>query len=231
MGAHQGGGTGGGERAVQVAPDDRALPGAIAIEPHSPGVQDFLHPNGNRAVRDDGNLTANRHGIDGTGFRRESEGTGGQSGEGFHRHRRVWRGRFIEGDVAGDADAAVAGVYPAALGDELRDRRDIARIGEDWLRRVGCRRVIVAFDNEEKGDPKLESFKADWTKRHDATKWMRYLATDLARKLHIQGKVFVLPNDWRNKNGKAVWDGAAAGLTNGLIKPTQKSESSKLEEF
>ena len=108
---------------------------------------------------------------------------------------------------------------------------EVRQVLEDWLRIVQCRCVIVAFDNEEKGDPALEFFKADWTKRHDATKWMRYLATDLARKLHIQGKVFVLPNDWRNKNGKADWDGAAAGLTNGLIKPTQKSESSKLEEF
>ncbi len=89
---------------------------------------------------------------------------------------------------------------------------ELREVLDEWLRKVKCRRVIVAFDNEEKGDPKLESFKPDVRKRFDAQIWARFLATDISHKLHIKGEVCVLPNKWRNAKGKADWDGAAAQL-------------------
>ncbi|MGN6555251.1 MAG: toprim domain-containing protein [Verrucomicrobiota bacterium] len=89
---------------------------------------------------------------------------------------------------------------------------DIREELDTWLREVNCRRVIVAYDNEEKGDPKLESYKPDMRKRFDAQIWARTLATDLALKLHIRGEVCVLPMEWRNEKGKADWDGALVKL-------------------
>jgi hypothetical protein len=89
---------------------------------------------------------------------------------------------------------------------EIREQLDT------WLREVKCRHVIVAYDEEEKGDPKLESFKADARKRFDSQIWARVLATDIALKLHIRGEVCVLPREWRNEKGKADWDGALARL-------------------
>ena len=47
---------------------------------------------------------------------------------------------------------------------------------------------------------------------HYQATWARYLATDLVQKLHLKGEVCVLPNDWRNRKGKADWDGALAQL-------------------
>jgi hypothetical protein len=89
---------------------------------------------------------------------------------------------------------------------ELREMLD------DWLEEVGCKRVIVAFDNEEHGDPKLDSFKADREKRFEAQKWARVLATDIYRRAHVKGMVLTLPNEWRNQKGKADWDGALAEI-------------------
>jgi hypothetical protein len=86
---------------------------------------------------------------------------------------------------------------------------------DDWLRRVKCLEVIVVFDNEEKANPALQSFKADHRKRFDAEICARYLATDLAQKLHIRGRVGNLPASWRNLKGKADWDGAAAEIVRG----------------
>ncbi len=84
-----------------------------------------------------------------------------------------------------------------------------------WLRDVKCRQVIVAYDNEEKGDKALESYKPDMRKRFDAQIWARTLATDLSMKLHIRGEVCVLPKEWRNEKGKADWDGALVKLIQG----------------
>jgi hypothetical protein len=72
-----------------------------------------------------------------------------------------------------------------------------------WLQSVQCRVVIVAFDDQDKSDKPLRE-------RHEAIIWAQYLAADLQRKLHITGKVCVLPKEWRDANGKADWDGALA---------------------
>lgn len=100
---------------------------------------------------------------------------------------------------------------------ELREELDA------WLIAVGARKVRVAFDNEEKGDPKLPGYKADPTKRHDAQIYARALAEDLYRKLHIAGLVCHLPDAWRDEKGKADWDGALARFRSGTM-PQQEQE-------
>ena len=76
---------------------------------------------------------------------------------------------------------------------------------DDWLRAVECRKVIVAFDDEDKSGKPLRQ-------RLDAVKYARYLACDLAKKLHVTGLFLQLPKEWRNAKGKADWDGAAVQL-------------------
>lgn len=79
---------------------------------------------------------------------------------------------------------------------------------DQWLRDVRCRVVKVAYDNEEKGNPELASFKEDRRKRFDAQICARVLATDIASKLQIRSETIQLPDAWRNEKGKADWDGA-----------------------
>ena len=74
---------------------------------------------------------------------------------------------------------------------------------ERWLVEVGARRVIVAFDDEDKSDKPLRQ-------RFDAQRDARVLAIELSQILHVDARVCVLPRDWRNARGKADWDGALA---------------------
>ena len=80
-----------------------------------------------------------------------------------------------------------------------------------WLEFVGAKRVIVAFDNENKGDPRLASFKGDPGKRYDTQIWANFLGQLLASKGY-ETKVAWLPDDWRDEKGKADWDGALGRL-------------------
>lgn len=83
---------------------------------------------------------------------------------------------------------------------------------EEWLRTVNCRRVIVAYDFEEKGNPQFgDAYQPEERRRFDSQTWARYLATSLSKKLHIRGEVALLPWAWQ-ENGKADWDGALAQL-------------------
>jgi hypothetical protein len=83
---------------------------------------------------------------------------------------------------------------------------------DEWLRSGGCRQVIVAFDREEKGDPKLPGYEPDPGRRYDSLIYAFYLASDLARTLHIRARVCLLPKTWMNAAGKADWDGALASM-------------------
>jgi hypothetical protein len=74
---------------------------------------------------------------------------------------------------------------------------------EEWLRAVECKTVTVAFDDEDKSHKPLRQ-------RFDSVIYAQYLAIDLAQKLNIVGKYLKLPEEWRDENGKADWDGAAA---------------------
>jgi len=90
-----------------------------------------------------------------------------------------------------------------AKNESLRQKLD------RWLQAVKCYRVITAFDNEEKGDPRLASYKPDREKRFEAQKWAQYLGLDLHRKLHVRGDTCVIPNEWRNararRTGMVCW--------------------------
>jgi len=77
---------------------------------------------------------------------------------------------------------------------------------EFWLGAVGCRKVIVGFDDEDKSDKPFRQ-------RFDAKIYARYLGITLAKNLRIVGLVANLPKAWR-VNGKADWDGALATILN-----------------
>lgn len=132
----------------------------------------------------------------------------------------ITEGEFKAGAIwqvlgAGRSDGKQPVGVAAIPGISMAKNYEIREVLEDWLHRVKCREVIVVFDNEEKSDPKLEAYKADYRKRFDSQIWARYLATDLAQKLHIRGRVGNLPSAWRNTKGKADWDGAAVEIVRG----------------
>lgn len=111
------------------------------------------------------------------------------------------------GRLDGKEPIGVAALPGISFGKNYETREEL----DGWLRRVKCRCVKVIYDNEEKGNPKFaEAFKSDRRKRFDSQIWARYLATDIAQKLHIRGEVGMLPNEWQNNKGKADWDGAMA---------------------
>ena len=87
-----------------------------------------------------------------------------------------------------------------------------------FLRMTGAEHVVVVFDNEQKGDPKLAGFKPDWRKRHDAEIWARYLAEDLygSKELSLKtSRVGRIGTEWRDDKGKADWDGMMATIAKG----------------
>ena len=106
----------------------------------------------------------------------------------------------FQGDVAAAALPGISQAKNYRVMEELRA----------WLLYC-CRpeKIVVAFDNEEKGDPRLPGFKADERKRYDAEIWASYLAIVLQRTFGA-GAVARLPDGWRDKNGKADWDGHLA---------------------
>jgi hypothetical protein len=119
--------------------------------------------------------------------------------EGEYKAAAIWQeigGGWVEAEPVG-----VCAIPGISFARNIEMRADL----EAWLVAVGCRRALVAFDDEDNSDRPMRL-------RHDAKKYARYLAIDLARKLHLTGLVVTLPVEWRNANGKADWDGALAGL-------------------
>lgn len=84
----------------------------------------------------------------------------------------------------------------------------------NWISDLLPHRIIVAYDNEEKGDPKLPGFKSEPWRRHDAEVWARYLAGQV-EKHGYDARVAHLPDTWRDSDGKADWDGVLARLVRG----------------
>ena len=125
--------------------------------------------------------------------------------EGEYKALAIWQTLGLAaGDILdGDEPIGVCALPGISYAKSVEMRAEL----EDWLLEVGCRRVIVAFDDEDKSDKPLRQ-------RLDAQKYARYLAMDLARKLHVTGLVCTLPRDWRNARGKADWDGALAEIVN-----------------
>ena len=86
-----------------------------------------------------------------------------------------------------------------------------------WLKGVTPARVVIVYDSEEKGDPRLPGFKANPRKRHDAQIYARYLANVLNHEGH-DAFVGVLPREWRDpKTGKADADSRLAARIKDLI--------------
>ena len=72
-------------------------------------------------------------------------------------------------------------------------------------------RVIVVFDNEEKGDPKLPGYNPKMEKRHDAAIWTEVLVLRLRKRFSLfDVRAGMLPDEWRDEKGKADWDGYLA---------------------
>lgn len=131
--------------------------------------------------------------------------------EGEFKAAALWQ---TVGDGAGStymtSPYGVCALPGITFGKNFEMREELA----GWLRVVGCRRVIIAFDDEEKSDPTLESYQPDKRKRYDSVIWARVLANDLAKELRIRGDVVpAFPKEWRNSKGKADWDGALVKLT------------------
>jgi len=86
---------------------------------------------------------------------------------------------------------------------------------EEWLETTVVRQVVVGYDNENKGDEKLSGYQREKQRRFDTHVWARYLARQLSRQGY-EGKVCVLPDEWRDEKGKADWDGYLAALVKQL---------------
>jgi len=133
--------------------------------------------------------------------------------EGEFKAAAIWQTLGIGRDDGQEpiGAAALPGIYFAK-------HFDIREEIEAWVRAVKCRRVIVAYDAEDKGNPAFKDiYQPDPRKRFDSQIWARYLATNLSKKLHIRGEVGVLPKSWQ-MNGKADWDGALAEIIRKVMK-------------
>ncbi len=83
-----------------------------------------------------------------------------------------------------------------------KESKQAIRQTVDLLKRHGIREVIVVFDNEAKLDK-------PFSERFNAEIWARFTA--LVLEDHGFKALFgVLPDEWRDENGKADWDGRMA---------------------
>ena len=101
------------------------------------------------------------------------------------------------------ADWAVAGVPGITQVKNFHVWGDILA----WLKRIGATEPVVAFDNENKGDPKLASYQPRLEDRFDAPIWARVCAMRLDRE-DYSARVAHLPDVWWDANQKCDWDSA-----------------------
>ena len=131
--------------------------------------------------------------------------------EGEYKAASLWRAGGAGREDIDDIGVGQAWGVCAVPGINFGNNYDLRSDLDAWLKAVQCRRVVVAFDDQDKtGRPMRE--------RHEALIWARFLACDLARTLHVRAKVLVLPADWRDEKLKSDWDGALAGMLAGKIK-------------
>jgi hypothetical protein len=103
-------------------------------------------------------------------------------------------------DMVGQEEWAAAGVPGITQVKNLHVWADLLV----WLKRIWAQTVAVVFDNEEHKDRPLED-------RSEAEIWARVCAVRLAKEGY-DARVGHLPDDWRNGQGKADWDGALAAF-------------------
>ena len=79
-----------------------------------------------------------------------------------------------------------------------------------WLKAINPAQVVVVYDSEDKGNPRLPAFKANPRKRHEAQIWARYLAKLLNHEGY-DAAVGILPKAWRDdQTGKTDFDSRLA---------------------
>jgi len=122
--------------------------------------------------------------------------------EGEFKAAALWQ---VLGDGAENLDGLPPIGVVAIPGITFASHFEIRQELDDWLRRVKCHTVKVAFDFEIK--------PPDAPGRFDSQIWSRYLACDLHRKLHIRAEVVCLPMKYADENGKVDWDGVLAKIT------------------
>src|SRR5688572_7030283 len=142
---------------MQYPANDGALPWAVTVETQPARSQNFLHANRDGALWNNGNFPADGDGVDGA--RRASKGNNaaGQSCERLVRHRDLVLWRFIEGDVAINADATEACVHPSMSINELLNRLRTARVGEHAVLnrrgKTGIEEIVeIAFHESAKAE-------------------------------------------------------------------------------
>lgn len=135
--------------------------------------------------------------------------------EGDFKAAALWQsiglGRLLHSTSASEP-VGVAAIPGISMAKHFQIREEL----EEWLRSVGCRHVIVAYDYENKENHATSiTSQPGQSKQFDSQVWARYLAGRLAKKLHIRSEVYVLPQRWQDDNGKVDWDGALAKLIHG----------------
>ena len=116
-----------------------------------------------------------------------------------------------------------AGVTAAALPGITMVKTLFGEIVE-WLETSQIRQVVIAYDNEEKGDPALPGHIKEKWKRFEAQVWARYLARLLGKEGY-DPRVGLLPSAWRNAAGKADWDGRLCDLVWAEIDKLKEAKS------
>ena len=140
----------------------------------------------------------------GQASRTTRQGVGGEIGlvaEGEFKAAAVWQALGDEVEVA-----SLPGITMA---------KPLIGEVEDWLESRGIRQVVVVYDNEDKADERLPGYQPEKHRRFDAPIWARYLARQLSRQGY-DGKAGRLPDEWRDDQGKADWDGYLAVLVRRL---------------
>jgi hypothetical protein len=138
--------------------------------------------------------------------------------EGEFKALAVWQ--VFNSVASGEGRVASGGEVECAAvpGISMVRNKAIEMEMRDWLRMMGrVKEVLVGFDSEEKGDPKLASFKEDPWKRHDTEVYARYLAGWVKGQASLAGRagVVFLPKEWRDEKGKADWDSCLARMLAG----------------
>lgn len=119
-----------------------------------------------------------------------------------------WQGREVAFGVA-----ALPGISFA----KKQGRTWLTRHGlDEFLELGGAEFVQVIYDNEDKGTPGRAGYQPDVRDRFDPVVWGLFLARDLAGRYRTS--FAMLPDNWRNAEGKADWDGALS-LAGGLPEP------------
>jgi len=150
-----------------------------------------------------------RHGFE-LGFRSENTRSQLYTNCVFEDRPSAWRDMAVltEGEFKADA-LGQCGIPAAAVpGIQMPRNNPFFKAMVERFRVAGVKHIIVCFDNEDK------SHKPDPWDRHDAKVYAIY-ASHALRVAGFITEMLTLPDEWRDKDGKADWDGALARFGKG----------------